>query len=220
MRLYVPGAAGVGLDGWRSQSHDNAIFADVPVGVPFAEKVDAILENAPDSPVNLLAHSAGAVPAVLAVGTGRLQVLRLVLVEPALYDLARGHPAIERHISWLSEARALAAAGDLRGYWSAIRPLMFGGALDAADWPAERDRAERFYGMGVPWGSAVTADAICGIPTLVITGGWNDEYEAIAEVLVEKGARHERLMGARHRPQDLPEFEELVSAFEKESTTA
>jgi hypothetical protein len=47
----------------------------------------------------------------------------------------------------------------------------------------------------------------------VVTGGWNDEYEAIASRLVEEGAVHLRLPGTRHRPQDHPTFEAAVTAF-------
>lgn len=54
---------------------------------------------------------------------------------------------------------------------------------------------------------------IIGSPTLVVTGGWNDEYETIARVLTEFGAGHHVLTGAEHRPQDLPTFAPAADAF-------
>lgn len=123
----------------------------------------------------LVAHSLGAVPAVLASATRRPR--RLVLAEPALYDVARGDPAIERHI-----ARAASPAS--LGMRSLTTP--------------------------VPWGHRLRADAIAGIDTVVATGAWLDEYEAIAAALVAAGARHVVLEGHQHRPQDDPRFADLV----------
>jgi len=38
----------------------------------------------------------------------------------------------------------------------------------------------------------VRPDGLRGIPTLVVTGDWNEEYETIAQKLVEGGAPCER----------------------------
>ncbi|GAB3631429.1 hypothetical protein GCM10027421_07820 [Microbacterium shaanxiense] len=154
-----------------------------------------------------------AVPAVLAAASGRLDVAGLVLVEPALYDIARGEHAIERHIAIVTEARAQAAEGELHGFWAIFRPLMFGEAFDVDRWDAERAAAERWASSNVPWGHGVRSGMITGIPTLVVTGGWNDEYETIAGVLTRHGARHIVREGAAHRPQDLPGFATAVEEF-------
>jgi hypothetical protein len=55
---------------------------------------------------------------------------------------------------------------------------------------------------------------ISGIPALVITGGWNDEYEVIAGELSACGAMHRVIPGHAHRPQDSEEFGPLARAFE------
>ncbi len=47
--------------------------------------------------------------------------------------------------------------------------------------------------------------------TVVVTGGWNDEYEAVAAALAAVGAQHRVLPGARHRPQDTAEFDAVLS---------
>lgn len=139
--------------------------------------------RAPTGARSVLAHSIGAVPAVLAATSGALDVAGLILVEPALYDIARGEPPIERHISAVTEARAQAADGNLCRFWAILRPLMFGGPFDADAWDEERPLAERWAQKNVPWGHDVRPHLLTGIPSLVITGGRNDDYEAIARVL-------------------------------------
>ena len=181
-----------------------------PDGMSVAEQADALRER---TAALVYAHSIGAVPAVLAARAMRAG--GLVLVEPALYDVARGRAAIERHIGIVTEARARADAGDLRGCWAILRPLMFGGPFDAERWEAERPLATRWATTNVPWGHGVRTTMITGIPTLIVTGGWNAEYETIAERLSEEGAEHVVLAGAQHRRQDLPEFTRIVADFER-----
>lgn len=91
--------------------------------------------------------------------------------------------------------------------------MMFGGPADAATWESERATAEWFASIELPWGHGIRPDMIAGVPTLVVTGGWNEEYEAIAAVLLAHGATHRRLSGHEHRPQDHPEFEAVVRDF-------
>lgn len=76
-------------------------------------------------PSFLVAHSLGAVPAAMAYGAGAISASHVVLLEPALYDVARGDGSIERHIGPVTEARQRAAQGDLYGYWQIVGPLMF-----------------------------------------------------------------------------------------------
>lgn len=77
----------------------------------------------------------------------------------------------------------------------------------------ERATAAGFEAKQPPWGFDVTGSAIAGVPTLVVTGGWNSEYEAIADVLAEHGASQVQLRGKNHRPQDHPRFAGTVEEF-------
>ena len=138
-----------------------------------------------------------------------------MLVEPALYDIARGHEALERHIAIVSEARSQAHAGDLRSFWAILRPLMFGGPFDADTWDDERAVAQHWSTTSLPWGHGVRPAMLKGIPTLVVTGGWNAEYERIAERLTSDGATHTVLEGFAHRPQDAPGFAAAAADFER-----
>ena len=165
----------------------------------------------PKAPAVYLAHSYGAIIAAL---THRVHpATALVLVEPALYDIARGHHAVERHIAAVQSARSAAARGGLWPYWVRIRPLMFGGDAHPSTWADERAVAEAFYRRTLPWGHGITGDALAGTPMLVVSGGWNGEYEEIAARLEGIGARHVILDGYQHRPMDHPDFAALVDDF-------
>ncbi|HWV49042.1 MAG TPA: alpha/beta fold hydrolase [Microbacterium sp.] len=208
-RLHIHGGGRQGESAWPSQTDAGGEFLSFGAA-PIDEQV-RLLEARPVGAL-VFAHSIGGVPAVLAAGA--MHPAGLVLVEPALYDIARGHPAVERHIGIVTEARAQADAGNLRGFWAILRPLMFSGPFDEARWADEQPVAERWALTNLPWGHGVREDLIDGIPTLVVTGGWNDEYEVIASVLSRQGARHVVLAGAQHRPQDVEGFAEVVAEFE------
>lgn len=90
---------------------------------------------------------------------------------------------------------------------------MFGGPFAPDLWDAEAAIAARMYALADPWGHGVTSSEITRTPTLVVTGGWNDEYEAIATALVRAGADHRSLVGANHRPHDLEAFGPLLDEF-------
>ena len=62
----------------------------------------------------------------------------------------------------------------------AAADLLYNGALVA----------ERFAALPVPWKHAVTVATFAQTPTLVVTGGWNDEYEQIAARVSAAGAEH------------------------------
>lgn len=212
MRVYLHGSGRSGREAWPSAPSEDAIFADVAAVDGNEAKISELIRITPRGSV-LFAHSAGAVPAVLAIDRKALFVEALVLLEPALYDIARGTPAVEDHIDAITRARTLADAGDLYGFWREVRPVMFGGPAEQDSWGAEKALAARFASVELPWGHAVTPDMIESVRTLVITGGWNAEYEAIAAVLAAHGATHLRLVGNEHRPQDHPDFEEAARRF-------
>lgn len=211
--LYIHGAERRGTAAWPALDHEQGSFLSFEPGSTIAEQADLLMKTRAERRNLFFAHSIGAVPAVLAAASGRLDIAGLVLVEPALYDIARGEAVIERHIAAVSEARCQAADGNLRGFWAILRPLMFGGGFDAARWDDERRVAEHWSTTNIPWGHGVRAEMLDGIPTLIVTGGWNEEYDLIAELLGARGAEHVVLTGAEHRAQDLPAFGDVVREF-------
>jgi NAD(P)-dependent dehydrogenase (short-subunit alcohol dehydrogenase family) len=60
----------------------------------------------------------------------------------------------------------------------------------------------RLRAMPPPWSVPVEGAVVGRVPTLVVTGAWNEIYEEVASALVERGARHVILEGHGHRPQD------------------
>lgn len=213
MRFYVHGAGRAGREAWPEQPEAGAVFADHSACSPMSRKSVVVAEQCPRGDVVVIAHSLGAVPAALAHRSGNLAASHVVLLEPALYDVARGHAAVERHIGPMTEARERARAGDLFGYWQVVAPLMFGRPATRDSWGEDQALAQRFADLDPPWGHGIEASVFAAVPTLVVTGDWNDEYEAIAEQLTLAGAVHVHLPGAKHRPQDDPGFESVLAEF-------
>lgn len=209
-RMYLHSAARMGTSAWPTARSEGLFVALDTTRAPSAHAAD-IVEQRPRTTGVVFAHSILGVSATLAAPA--LAPSALVLVEPALYDLVRGETSIERHIAAVTEARSLAAGGDLRGFWAILRPLMFGGPFEAARWDHERAVAEHWSAVPLPWGNGVRDRMLADTPKLVITGAWNAEYEAIARHLVTLGATHLALEGAQHRPQDLPGFVPAVEEF-------
>ena len=210
-RVFIHGSGRRGHDAWPRIAAEDGTFVSFADGSTIDEQAAQLVRDFGGADAVVFAHSIGAVPAVLAAPA--MQPTALVLVEPALYDIARGDASVERHIAIVSEARDQSHHGDLRAFWGILRPLMFGGPFDPATWERERPVAERWARTNLPWGHGVRLRLLDGIPTLVVTGGWNDEYETIATVLQGEGAEHVVLSGAQHRPMDLPEFERVVQEF-------
>jgi alpha-beta hydrolase superfamily lysophospholipase len=213
VRFYVHGAGKGGRAAWPEQTDVDAVFADHSTTARMRDKAGLVVEQAPGGAVIVVAHSLGAVPVALAHAAGRLPASHVVLVEPALYDIARGEDAVEAHIGPMTAARGLAERGDLFGYWQVVAPMMFGREATREAWDEDEDLARRFASMDPPWGHGVTASVFNDVPTMVATSGWNREYDAIAGRLVDAGATHVLLPGARHRPQDHPDFESVLVDF-------
>lgn len=70
--------------------------------------------------------------------------------------------------------------------------------------------AQYFATVELPWGHGITAEMIPTSGSVVVTGNWNPEYEAIAAALSARGARHIHVTGSAHRPQDHEHFEQTV----------
>lgn len=213
MRYYVHGAGRSGKQAWPAQNREEATFADHGRANRMAEKAQIVADQAPAAPYSVITHSLGAVATILALRDHQLRPTSLVLVEPALYDVARGHAAIEAHIEPMTRAFDKAACGELFGYWQIVKPVMFGEAATLDTWRQDRQVAARMAGLEAPWGHAIDPSFVRSVPTLVVTGGWNQQYQAIAEVLRGHGARSIALVGQGHRVQDHPHFPHTLSEF-------
>lgn len=212
MRYYVHGAGRAGAQAWPRQPR-TSVFADHSATPRMQAKAALVHDQAPTNSFVLIAHSLGAVASAIAMREHRLSPRCLVLVEPALYDVARGEASIEGHIGPMSRARDRAAHGDLFGFWEIVAPLMFDREANRQTWAEDEPIAARMASMDPPWGHRVEATICAHAPTLVLTGAWNAEYEAIAARLAQAGARTRQLIGNGYRVQDHPEFNAAVDDF-------
>lgn len=85
MRLYVHGAGRVGELAWPTAARQDAIFPRL-LGATMCDRVAELQEAAAGRRVTVLAHSLGAVPAVLAIRDGAVAADALVLAEPVLAE--------------------------------------------------------------------------------------------------------------------------------------
>lgn len=206
--VFVHGAGRSGAAAWPEVTRGDARFLDLSASTSLDEHVRIVRAGIQRGDI-VVAHSLGAVAAVLALRDIR-GARAIVLIEPALFDLARGDAAIEGHIDLMDRADREFRADGAAGFWRIVRPVFFGGPFDEDRWAVEAQVAERFATLYRPWGHGITATDVLTAPTTVVTGGWNREYEAVAEALAAAGATICTFPGTGHRPQDDPRFGELV----------
>lgn len=219
MRLvFAHGSGAVGRDAFPLQT---ATFPDAefPVlpgcgdGAPAVGDVAAAAQHlamlAADADA-LVGYSYGGVTAAMAACLEHVPAL--VLIEPALFQLSRERPATARLIDrleplYLDASRTDAAFG--RALLLALGQEDPGGAAseEALRW----SRRTRLH--GAPWRHPIDPECIAETPTLVLTGGWNEEYEEVAAALVGLGAEHEVLPGHGHRVMGHPDCSERIRAF-------
>lgn len=158
----------------------------------------------------IVGWSYGGVAAAMAASLAPIS--SLVLLEPALYQLARDRPACAAAIARVDPVYRDASLTDA----SFERTLML--ALTGDDIGAARSRDElrssrRARVHGAPWRHPVDPAALAQTRMLVLTGGWSAEYEEVAAALVELGAEHEVLAGHGHDVPQHPDCSERIRAF-------
>jgi pimeloyl-ACP methyl ester carboxylesterase len=177
-------------------------------------EVDALLvDSAVGDGAHVVAASYGAIAALQAAALPDSRIRSLVLVEPAAYSLGRRGSAVEAHIYSVGPVFAQA-----RGFSPAefqIALLRAFGVDDPQEptTPDELLTAERLRLQRPPWEAKLDPSLISQIPTLVVTGNWNAEYEELAGKLVGLGASHRQLPGYGHGVQHSPDFNALLRDF-------
>lgn len=195
---------------WPDVAHPGGPVGDDVV----LSQVDALLACA-SGPLDVLAHSHGAVAALLVAQGVARPVRSLVLFEPACFSLARGAPAVEQHIAAMEPVvtglRSDPRVDDVeyaRRFFAAL-----GAPAPPAETAEQRRALRRLRTVPAPWDVRIDPSVPARVPTLVVTGGWLPLYEQTAEALREAGARHEVLEGHGHRPQDHPRANAVVLDF-------
>lgn len=209
--VFIHGSGRVGAANWPNQVErfGDAVFltmpgygGESPAATNMDEWVNRVLEL--DGDVDLVAHSYGGLPAIFAAAQAPERVRSVTLFEPAAYSYARGRPnteaMIDRMVPIVVQATTMTAVDYHLSFISALtgfRPAM---PKDASELLA----AERNRLLAAPWSFDLPTDVLSVMPTLVITGAWNEEYEEIGQTMADVGARHIHLDGFRHRVQDHP----------------
>ena len=188
---------------------------------PDVERVDfedeaVWLEQFLEPGTHLVGHSYGGVIALLAAARRPELVRSLAVIEPPAFGVARGVPAVEEFVRrieelWTSGPRD--PAEFLRGFAAVVGFATPPGSLTpeilqgARTLMVERSPAE----AEIPFGALASAP----FPKLVFSGGHNDAFDAVCEVLEERlGAERAVLRGAGHGVHRLGEpFNELLARF-------
>lgn len=208
--VFVHGAGAAGVDAWPRQA------AEAGAGWRFLPR-DGVADDAGRDARRVLdwlratggghvvAHSYGANAALLAAQLEPSLVRTLALLEPACFDLARGMPAVEEHISAMTPVLAVAddPTVSAREFSQRFAAAM---GMEAPDLPDEEleARVGRLRALSPPWGVGLRPGQALPARTLVVTGGSDPLYEETATALVAVGAQHLTLDGAGHRVQDAP----------------
>jgi len=230
--VFVHGAGSFGAAAWPKQ-HGMALAYDAlflrrhgfdPVAEPmetdFAADAGIVLGALADdgrgaAGGHVVAHSQGAIAAMMAAVERPDLVQSLTLVEPACLSLTAELPATAAHralMEPLFDVRHSLGDEDfhrefVRRVFAAHAPLHGAAGEVAADNARE---ARRLRLQAPAWEAPL--HIVPGVPTLVLTGGWEPLYEEIAGYLVETGARHRTAPGG-HRPQDSPEGDRAIRSF-------
>jgi pimeloyl-ACP methyl ester carboxylesterase len=174
----------------------------------FAADMRIVLENL-GSGGHVVAHAEGAVAAMMAAVERPDVVRTLTLFEPACLSLTADLPVTRAYLERRGPLFAARDRLDDEQYGREFSRLL---GVDAAPAQTDSDRtaARRLRLQAPPWEAPL--HIVPGLPTLVVTGGWEPLYEEVAEYLVSTGAIH-RHAGGNHRPQDTAEGRALLTAF-------
>jgi pimeloyl-ACP methyl ester carboxylesterase len=225
--VFVHGAGSFGSAAWPRQ-HGMALSYDAlflrrhgydpvaePVESSFEEDARIVLRSLADdgrgaAGGHVVAHSQGAIAAMLAAVERPDLVFSLTLVEPACLSLTAELPATAAHIGLMQpliDARHQMSDQDFQREY--VRRVYATDLQQPAT--AEEKRSARRLRLQAPaWEAPL--HIVPGVPTLVLTGGWEPLYEEIAGYLRETGALHRTAAGG-HRPHDSVEGDRVIRSF-------
>ena len=231
--VFVHGAGSFGAAAWPKQ-HGMALNYDAlflrrhgfdavaePLETDFAADAAIVLgalanDGRGEAGGHVVAHSQGAIAAMMAAVQRPELVQSLTLVEPSCLSLTAELPATAAHralMQPLFEVRHHLSDEDfhrefVRRAFAVSDPAQVPGTAGAA--PADPREARRLRLQAPPWEAPL--QIVPGVPTLVLTGGWEPLYEEIAGYLRETGALHRTAAGG-HRPQDSADGDRAIRSF-------
>ncbi|QOT16832.1 alpha/beta fold hydrolase [Paenarthrobacter sp. YJN-5] len=221
--VFVHGLGSFGAAAWPKQ-HGLALRYDClflrrhgfdPVAEPLEPDISADVAILVDALADsggghVVANEQGAISAMLAAVERPDLVFSLSLVEPACLSLTAELPATASHralMQPLFDVRSQLGDADYeREYFRRAYAAEAGGLQT----PEARRSARRLRLQAPPWEAPL--HIVPGVPTLVLTGGWEPLYEEIAGYLRDTGALH-RVAAGGHRPQDSADGDRFIRSF-------
>ncbi|MET4588662.1 alpha/beta hydrolase [Arthrobacter sp. 754] len=230
--VFVHGAGPFGAAAWPRQ-HGMALAYDAlflrrhgfdPVAEPlessFTEDTNIILRSLADdgrggAGGHVVAHAQGSIAAMMAAVQRPDLVFSLTLVEPACLSLTAELPATSAHVALMRPLFDVRHQLGDEDFQREFVRRMFAADLQEPATPEEKRSARRLRLQAPPWEAPL--HIVPGVPTMVVTGGWEPLYEEIAGYLRETGALH-RIAAGGHRPQDSAEGDRAIRSFIAEAS--
>jgi pimeloyl-ACP methyl ester carboxylesterase len=223
----VHGAGNFGAAAWPRQ-HGVALSYDAlflrrhgfdtladPIESSFEEDTRILLSSLGDdgrgiAGGHVVAHAQGAIAAMMAAVERPDLVYSLTLVEPACLSLTAELPATAAHIGLMQPLFNVRHQLSDEDFQREFVRRVYATDLQQPVTDEEKRSARRLRLQAPSWEAPL--HIVPGVPTLVLTGGWEPLYEEIAGYLRETGALHRTAAGG-HRPHDSVEGDRIIRAF-------
>lgn len=164
---------------------------------------------------HVVAHAQGAISAMMAAVERPDLVYSLTLVEPACLSLTAELPATAAHIGLMQPLHNVRHQLSDEDFQREFVRRVYATDLQQPVTAEEKRSARRLRLQAPSWEAPL--HIVPGVPTLVLTGGWEPLYEEIAGYLRETGALHRTAAGG-HRPHDSPEGDRIIRSFISDSS--
>ncbi|MFJ6155743.1 alpha/beta hydrolase [Pseudarthrobacter sp. NPDC092184] len=225
--VFVHGAGSFGAAAWPRQ-HGVALSYDAlflrrhgfdpladPTESSFEEDTRILLSSLGDdgrgiAGGHVVAHAQGAIAAMMAAVERPDLVYSLTLVEPACLSLTAELPATAAHIGLMQPLFNVRHQLSDEDFQREFVRRVYATDLQQPVTAEEKRSARRLRLQAPSWEAPL--HIVPGVPTLVLTGGWEPLYEEIAGYLRETGAFHRTAAGG-HRPHDSVEGDRIIRAF-------
>ena len=225
--VFVHGAGSFGAAAWPRQ-HGVALSYDAlflrrhgfdpladPTESSFEEDTRILLSSLGDdgrgiAGGHVVAHAQGAIAAMMAAVERPDLVYSLTLVEPACLSLTAELPATAAHIGLMQPLFNVRHQLSDEDFQREFVRRVYATDLQQPVTDEEKRSARRLRLQAPSWEAPL--HIVPGVPTLVLTGGWEPLYEEIASYLRETGALHRTAAGG-HRPHDSVEGDRIIRAF-------